>query len=114
MFRTGSGNGVWAGAAAPSAVTFRRGAGDGGSDRVTVTFPDNRLVNRWLHVTFTPPAVPGSAPATPDVFAFGNLRGETGDATAAARVAVNAFDVLRSRAGRNKGPRHLYCVHLTK
>ena len=99
VFRTGSGDGVWAGAAAPSAVTLRRGAGDGGSDRVTLTFPDNRLVNRWLHVTFTPPAAPGSAPATPDMFAFGNLRGETGDplAPGAARVAVNTFDVLRSR-----------------
>ena len=36
---------------APTAVTLRRGAGVGGSDRITLTFADGAIKNKWLQVT---------------------------------------------------------------
>jgi hypothetical protein len=85
----------------PERVTVRRGAGDGGSDRITLYFPDyptsyNPLppVNFWLQVTLK--ANPDTALAAPDEFAFGNLVGETGDSPSMLRV--NAADLARTRA----------------
>ena len=101
-FATGKGDGNWEGSPAPTAVTAtpRRGAGVNGSDRIEVTFTDGAVANRWLRVTFTPTSGLGlAAPANVDVFYFGNLRGETGDVgpTLAGPLAVNSFDVLRTR-----------------
>ena len=101
-FALGRGDGAWADGPAPAAVTLRRGAGVGGSDRVTLTWADGQIVNRWLRVTFTPGA--GSAtPINSDVFYFGNLRGETGDPTkGATAVAVTTTDVLRTRQAMHR------------
>src|SRR5205085_3701389 len=44
--------GAWLAAAAPSAVGLRAGAGDGGSDRVSLVWPDGAILDRWLRVTF--------------------------------------------------------------
>lgn len=92
----------WAAAPAPSSVSVRRGAGVGGSDRVTLVWPDGAIVNTWLRVTV--PAAPETGLAAPAVFYFGNLVGETGDAGGAMRVSnVDLFAVrrrlLRSMAG---------------
>jgi glucose/arabinose dehydrogenase len=87
----------WAGAAAPESVTLRRGAGEGGSDRVTVTWSDGQIVNRWLRVTFVP-AAGGVTPINQDVFYFGNLRGEVGNPPKLSRQTVNVDDVLATRA----------------
>jgi uncharacterized delta-60 repeat protein len=115
-------NGTWR-LAAPPAVTVRRGAGAGGSDRVTLTWPDNAVRNTWLRVTLKVGERTGLT--SPDVFYFGHLAGETGggpfgvdatdlaavrrslstrDPTALARFdfdadgAVNAFDLAVVRS----------------
>jgi hypothetical protein len=82
-------------AAAPSDISVRRGAGVEGSDRVTLLWPDSAIVNQWLRVTVLP--TPATGLAGPDVFSFGNLIGDTGDA-AAGRAVVTVLDLLRTRA----------------
>jgi hypothetical protein len=79
----------WADGPAPSLVNIRRGAGVGGSDRVTLCWPDGAIKNTWLQVTVKANADTGLA--ADDVFYFGNLVGETGDSATAARV--NALDL---------------------
>jgi len=89
--------------ASADAVTVRRGAGDGGSDRITLYFPDHparpamglSLANLWLQVTLK--ANPDTALPAPDVFRFGNLVGETGDDSPPS-LRVNAVDLARTRA----------------
>jgi len=85
-------------------ITVRRGAGDGGSDRITLYIPDYPssdkiipfgLANLWLQVTLK--ANPDTALAAPDVFRFGNLVGETGD-DSPPTLRVNAVDLARTRA----------------
>jgi subtilisin-like proprotein convertase family protein len=80
-------------AQAPSSVTVRRGAGDNGSDRVTIIWPDNAIKNQWLQVTTLANSDTGLE--TPDVFYFGNLVGETGNSTTSANV--NALDIVGVR-----------------
>jgi len=84
----------------PATVSVRRGAGAGGSDRVTLTWPDyNPLTdpptmavgNGWLRVTVKANGRTGLA--APDVFSFGNLIGEVGDSSSAAGWRVNAIDL---------------------
>jgi len=88
---------AFAGAAAPSTIGVRRGAGVNGSDRVTLVWPDGAIVNRWLTVTVLP--TPATGLSAPDVFSFGNFVGDTGDAAAGAtRAVVNAADLLRTHA----------------
>jgi GH43 family beta-xylosidase len=81
----------------PASVSMRRGAGANGSDRVTLTWPDGAIRNTWLRVTLRPTAA--NALAAADVFAFGNLVGDTGAGRAgsAAPAQVDAFDVLTVR-----------------
>ena len=86
--------GEWATAPAPSSVTRRPGAGEGGSDRITVIWPDGAILDCWLRVTLR--ASPATGLAADDTFLFGNLAGETGDDPAAA--AVGPADLLRARA----------------
>jgi ELWxxDGT repeat protein len=94
-------------------VAVRRGAGDLGSDRVTITWSDYdpnvlplvpvAVANGWLSVTVK--ANSNTGLAQPDVFSFGNLIGETGDGGAAAGWRVSALDLgvvkraLNSAAG---------------
>ena len=88
------GNGsTWTAAPAPTSVTVRRGAGTGGSDRVTLTFADNAIRNTWLRVSAKPNARTGLTSS--DVFYFGSLPGETGDA--ARGLAVTSIDLARTR-----------------
>jgi cytochrome c len=96
LFKAGTSSdpSTWSAAPAPAAVAVRRGAGTGNSDRVTITWPDGAIRNRWLLVTVLPTVRTGTF--TKDVFYFGNLAGETGDSTSA--LAVNARDVLANRA----------------
>jgi hypothetical protein len=68
---------AWPAAPAPESVTVRRGAGVGGSDRVTIIWPDRAIRGCWLEVTVRPTAETGLT--EPDVFYFGNAVGETGD-----------------------------------
>lgn len=96
MFRVGNNDNpsTWSIAPAPTGVTVRTGAGQGGSDRVTLIFADNAIQKTWLQVTVLANANTGLA--AEDVFYFGNAVGETGNDLsqnpAATFAAVNALD----------------------
>jgi len=85
---------TWAAGAAPASVSVRRGAGVGGSDRITLVWPDydpanpdaTAAANGWLEVTVK--ANEHTGLTSPDVFAFGNL---IGDADGSGRV--NSLDL---------------------
>jgi len=98
----------WATASAPSSVVVRRGAGVGGSDRVTMVWVANNgdmvadaneaVAGRWLQVTVKANARTGLA--VPDTFYFGNAPGETGNSqtdfwvtTADANAAAQSLTV---------------------
>ena len=92
--RRGGGASSWADAPPPSAVFVRPGAGAGGSDRITRVWPDHAIRNAWLEVTLKANDRTGLASA--DVFTFGNLAGETGDA--GTPFVVSTADVLSVRS----------------
>jgi hypothetical protein len=83
----------WADAAAPASVSVRAGAGQGGSDRVTLIWADNTIEETWLEVTVKATAQTGLA--APYVFYLGNAPGECGNS--AADAMVNAADQLGVR-----------------
>ena len=105
-FRTGNTPDAarWAPLASQPQVSTRRGAGVGGSDRVTLTWPDNVIRNTWLELTMKATAKTGLA--SPDVFYFGNL---IGDAGGRGPLVVEASDVAgaRTRVGRALTPADL-------
>ncbi|MCK4276693.1 MAG: right-handed parallel beta-helix repeat-containing protein, partial [Phycisphaerae bacterium] len=74
----------WIPAPAPESITVRLGKGVGGSDRVTILWPDNAIQNQWLLVAVEPTLNTGLA--EPDVSYFGNAIGETGNSPADAEV----------------------------
>ena len=82
----------------PPAVSLRRGAGTGGTDRVTLTWPDAAIQNKWLQVTV--PAGGKTALAAADVFYFGNAVGDTMNSTTAFRI--DSQDVARTRDAQLK------------
>ncbi len=94
-FRVGNDNTPdgWDAGPAP-AISVREGGGAGGSDRVTLVWPDGAIRNAWLQVTVK--ASPRTGLTTPDVFYFGNAVGETGDT--AAHAQVNATDLAAVKA----------------
>ncbi len=94
-FRVGNDNtpDAWAAAPAPTSISARRGAGDGGSDRVTLLWEDNAIEQQWLQVTVLPGENTGLTSA--DVFYFGNAIGEGGDSTV--NTFVNATDQIAAR-----------------
>ncbi|HZN69072.1 MAG TPA: immunoglobulin domain-containing protein, partial [Tepidisphaeraceae bacterium] len=85
---------AWDLAPQPLRIERRAGAGAGGSDRVTVVWADGAIRNKWLQVTYLPQGAPASS-LSRDVFYFGNLVGEIGDAASLARVS--ATDLLETR-----------------
>jgi hypothetical protein len=91
---------TWADAPRPSQIAVRPGAGVGGSDRITLVWPDGAIRKTWLRVSV--PAVPEYGLAREDVFYFGNLVGETGDAASALRVA--ALDMAAVRRSISPAP----------
>jgi L-ascorbate metabolism protein UlaG (beta-lactamase superfamily) len=88
VFRTGrSGDpDTWSLAPAPQSLTVRGGAGESGSDRVTLVWADGAIANAWLQVTIS---------ATGNVFYFGSAVGETGNS--AANAFVSAADEIGAR-----------------
>jgi hypothetical protein len=70
-----------------------------GSFRVNFTWGDNAIRNTWLQVTTKVGFAIGLA--RPDVFYFGSLVGETGDASGGAGFKVTASDVGAVRRGLN-------------
>ena len=77
----------WNSAPAPISLSVRRGAGESGSDRVTIVWADGAIANTWLQVTI---------PATGNVFYFGSAVGETGNS--AANAFVSAADEIGVRS----------------
>ena len=88
----------WSDAPAPSSVSVRRGAGVGGSDRVTLIWDSGAVKNGWLQVKVAPGLVTGLL--NPDVFYFGNLVGESGDPASVLRVG--ALDLAAVKRDLNK------------
>ena len=90
---------TWANAPTPT-VTVRRGAGAGGSDRVTLAWASGTIQNQWVQTTIK--ATPQSGLADDDVFYFGNSIGDTGDS--ATNFEVNAVDVTATRLNASIDP----------
>jgi hypothetical protein len=95
-FRAGAGGdpAAWPAAPAPLSITRRTGAGQNGSDRVTLLWSDGAIKNKWLQVTLLADA--NTALSAADVFYLGNLVGETGNVPGAARVDALDFALTRS------------------
>jgi hypothetical protein len=100
VFKVGNDNNpaTWATLAAQPTVSVRAGAGVGGSDRVTLVWPDGTIKKKWLEVTVLATAATGLA--QPDVFYFGNAMGEVGNTTANAQVNATDEGLIRLN-GRN-------------
>jgi len=83
---------AWSEAPAPSGVAVRPGGGVGGSDRVTLIWPDHAIRQQWLRVT-----VPAErfGLAADDVFYFGSAVAEAGNSPSDAQVT--ATDLLLAR-----------------
>ncbi len=84
---------TWSAAPAPATVLVRRGAGDGGSDRVELVWADGAIQKQWLQVTMLADAATGLS--VPDTFYFGNAVGEAGDS--AGNAMVDVTDELSAR-----------------
>ena len=95
-FKVGNGTDptTWSAASAPTTVLDRPTAGISGSDRVELVWADGAVQHEWLQVTVLADANTGLA--TPYVFYFGNLVGETGNSTTSA--AVGGADVANEKA----------------
>ncbi len=100
-FRVGNSNtpGSWTTGPTPSSVTVRAGAGVGGSDRVTLIWPDGAIAKQWLQVIIKADDVTGLV--APDVFYFGNAAGESGNS------ASNTFADGTDFAGARDNPHNI-------
>jgi RHS repeat-associated protein len=98
VFRIGSGPmpSAWASAPTPT-LSVTPGTGVGGSDRVTLIWPDGAVRNTWLQVTLLSNLRTGLA--APDVFYFGTLIGETGDDPRATFVGARDMVAVRRNFG---------------
>ena len=65
---------LWSAGPTP-VVTVRAGQGIAGSDRVTLTWPDEAIVNQWVEVTVK--SAPNTGLAFDDVFYLGNAVGDS-------------------------------------
>lgn len=99
---------TWSAASAPTSVGVRRGAGVGGSDRITVTWANSVAPKKmWLRTALL--ATPFTGLARPSVFYFGNAIGEAGNSLGDARVTtadellprINPASVLNPAAINN-------------
>jgi len=88
--------GTWLDAPAPSAITFREGAGTGGTDILEITWLDGAIKNTWLEVTML--ANENTGLAADDVFYFGSRVGDTGLSNSANAALTSAADQLAVRA----------------
>ncbi|MEE8451940.1 MAG: S8 family serine peptidase, partial [Thermoguttaceae bacterium] len=83
----------WTDAPMPTNLDVRTAAGTGGSDRITLVWPDHAIEQQWLQVTVLATAHTGLVQN--DVFYFGNAPGEAGDQTI--NTIVNATDEIVAR-----------------
>lgn len=88
-FKMGNNNthGSWPAAPAPVGITVRRGAGVGGSDRVTIIWSDATAPKKtWLRVALLPTT--GTGLSQNSVFYFANAVGDSGNSSGDARVTI--------------------------
>jgi hypothetical protein len=92
-FRIGNTNDpdTWAGGPVPTAVDVLPGAGQGGADRILVTFADESVKDTWLRMTVK--ATPDTGLAADAHYFFGNAAGETGAGFVPGVVGVDAADL---------------------
>jgi hypothetical protein len=88
----------WLAGPAPSEVAVRVGDGVGGSDRITLIWPDGTIADRWLEVTLL--ATPQTGLADPEVMWLGQL---VGDANGDRTVDVGDLGILASGFGSAGG-----------
>jgi len=65
-------------------VSVRHGQGDGGSDRITLRFPQDSITNTWLQTTILATSTTGFT--QPQTFYFGSIVGDTGNSATDAIV----------------------------
>ncbi len=96
-FRTGGNNQLasWTAAPAPAAVSVRPGAGEGGSDRIVITWTDGAIKNTWLEVSLL--ATEDTGLGSPDTFYFGSRLGDSGINSPTLVAVTSAFDDLGPR-----------------
>ncbi len=107
VFKVGNDNNptAWDDAPPPSSITVRPDEGDGGSDRITLIWPDGAIQKEWLQVTVL--ATENTGLAEPDVFYFGNAIGEAGNSALGA--IVNTTDEIAARNFQH-GPINLAAI----
>jgi hypothetical protein len=99
VVRTGGTGGAWVDAPRPLVTALSAPAGTAGA-RYVLTWPDRSVRNTWLQVTVTAGVRTGLSAA--DVFYFGALSGDTGDAPPAGTIArVNALDLAAVKRALN-------------
>ena len=76
-------------------VTVRAGAGVGGSDRITLAWPDNTIEQQWLQVTVLAGGNLGLV--ADDVFYFGNAIGDSGEGNPSGVATAFISDELGAR-----------------
>ncbi|MEM6363779.1 MAG: lamin tail domain-containing protein [Planctomycetota bacterium] len=87
-FRVGNDDtpGDWDPLGVTPTIDVRPGAGESGSDRVTIIFPDGAISDQWLQVIVLASG-PGGLLATDDVHYWGAAPGDTSDADTGVSVA---------------------------
>ncbi len=102
-FKIGANNspGSWIDSPAPTLISVRAKAGQGGSDRVQIIWPDGAIYGVWLEVTVKGNDARGgfntnTGLAKTDVFYFGHRPGDAGGNGESAAV-TGAFDELTTR-----------------
>ncbi len=78
----------------PQSVSIRAGDGIGGSDRVTILWPDGAIQNQWLMVGVAP--TPNTGLQEVELSYFGNAIGDTGNAVSDARVSPTDMIAVRN------------------
>jgi hypothetical protein len=104
-FKVGNNNtpSSWTAAPAPTQVSVRAGAGEGGSDRVEIIWANGAIINRWLEVIVEGNDAAGgfnsnTGLAVSDVFFFGNRIGDTGTGTPATIFQTTSIDAAQVNA----------------
>jgi uncharacterized protein (TIGR03790 family) len=104
VFRVGNNHSpqLWTVAPAPTSVVVRPGAGEGGSDRVEIVWPDYAISNAWLEVVVRGNDSLGGSNANTGlassyVFFWGSAVGDSG-ADDASAFAVTSSDEISARA----------------
>jgi len=93
---------TWVEGPRPTTIARRNGAGVGKTDRITLIWRNGAIKNQWLQVTIKADAV--SWLPRDDVFYFGSLVGETGDAASPLWVSAVDYSATRRAAQAFPGP----------